>query len=234
MQSRSRLLIASALVALAALAVAACGTSATAPPTSTPPASAAATSVAPAASIAPADSAAPAGSSAASQAPADSVAPTASPTAEQQALIDLLPKKLGPLDLAPRIVDAPALINAAPDANKGLTEFLASIGVTPKDLLIVFAIPTSKTNIPISIGAYRFVGADPASLKDKFIKTNLAGEPGSSVKEEQIGGRTVTALLAPANNPGPPVYLVFSGDTVFVGSSTDATTAADIVASFPK
>ena len=54
------------------------------------------------------------------------------------------------------------------------------------------------------------------------------------MKDEQIGGRTVTALLAPAANQAPPVYLIFKGDTVFVASSTDAATAAEIVQAMPK
>lgn len=228
MHPRFRLAIAGVLVSLT---VAACGSSAASG--SAAPSAPAASSApsAPAASASPAASAAASG--APSAAPSGSVAPRATPTPAEQALIDLLPKKLGPLPLNGSAINAKSLIDAAPEANKGLADFLTSIGLAPSDLLIAYAVPTSKTNIPMSISAYRFVGADPATLKDKFIKANLDNQPGATTEEQQVGGRTVTALLAPAGDTGPPVYLVFRGDTVFVASSTDPATAAEIVKAFP-
>jgi hypothetical protein len=148
--------------------------------------------------------------------------------------MDLLPMKLGPLGLSHTWMTGKALIDGAPQANKGLGDFLTTIGLKPADLLVAFALPTSVTNIPMSVIAYRFVGADPATLKTKFIKANLDSQPGMTVKDEQVGGRAVTALLAPAGDSGPPVYLLFNGDTVFVASSSDAATAAQIVQSFPR
>jgi hypothetical protein len=144
-----------------------------------------------------------------------------------------LPTLVGTLQLAPRPVDGPALIAADPQGNKGLVDFLTKIGLEPKDLLIVFAMPTSPTQRQFTVGAYRFAGADPATLKAEFVKANLDSEPGSTAKVETVGGRQVVTLGASASQPGPPVYLVFDGDTVFVVSSTDAAFATEALKALP-
>ncbi len=228
-----------ATAALLALVVAACGSSASPAPSGSPAAATAPAASDPAAaspsnggssaSPAPAVSVAPSGSAA----PSGSTAPASTPTPEQQALMALLPAQVGTVKMSPKNVDAEALINADPEANKGLVEFLTKIGLQPRDLLIAFDAPVTPTQVPFSIGAYRFTGAAPATLKDEFIKANLANEPGSTTKEQTVGGRQVTALLAPSGQQGPPIYLLFKGDTVFVVSSTDATFAADAVKAMP-
>lgn len=128
--------------------------------------------------------------------------------------------------------------------SKGLADFITSLGISASDSIYALDIPTSRPNFDLSIGAYKFTGADPATLKQKFIKWNLDSQPGATAVDQQVAGRTVTALIAPprpsasvaaSSDPNQwPVYLVFVGDTVFVASSSDAATAADIVASFPK
>jgi hypothetical protein len=224
-----------AAVALLALTVAACGAST---PTASPSASAsAAASVAPSAPPSTSPSAAPdATASASADASAGSAppaSPAATPTPEQQALMDRLPTLVGTVKLKPNPVDGAALIAADPQANKGLVDFLTKIGLEPKDLLIAFASPESQTSIAFSLGAYRFVGADPAKLKTEFVQANLDSQPGSTAKDETIGGRTVVTLGAPAGDQGPPIHLLFDGDTVFVVSSTDADFAAEAVKALP-
>jgi hypothetical protein len=230
---------AAAAVALLALTVAACGTSAT---TASPsPSVAAAASSVPSLAPSASASAAPGGSTApspaasadASAGTAASASPSATPTPEQQALMDRLPKLIGTLELKPNSIDGAALIAADPTANKGLVDFLTKIGLEPKDLLIAFASPVSKTEIAFSLGAYRFTGADPAKLKTEFVQANLDSQPGSTAKDDTIGGRKVVTLGAPAGDQGPPVHLVFDGDTVFVVSSTDAGFAAEAVKALP-
>ncbi len=226
-----------AAVVLLALSVAACGSSAaTSAPSPSAPAATDAPSVAP--SVAPA-SQAPAGSPDVSVAPdasagaSASAGPAATPSPEQQALMDRLPTQIGTVQLKASPIDGAALIAADPEANKGLVEFLTKIGLEPKDLLIAFAAPKSQTSVAFSIGAYRFVGADPAKLKTEFVQANLDSQPGSTAKDETIGGRQVVTLAAPAGQQGPPIYLMFDGDTVFVVSSTDADFAAEAVKALP-
>lgn len=222
-----------AAAALLALLVAACGSSASPAPSGSP-----AAPTAPAASDPVSASPSDSGSSASpapsgSPTPAGSTAPASTPTPEQQALMALLPTQVGTVKMTPKKVDAEALVNADPEANKGLVDFLTKIGLRPGDLLIVFDTPITQTQVPFSIGAYRFTGANPATLKDEFVKANLANEPGSSSKEETVGGRQVVTLVAPAGQQGPPIYLIFKGDTVFVVSSTDANFATEAVKALP-
>ncbi len=224
-------------VALLALTVAACGSSAT---TASPSASAAAEassapSLAPSTPVVPDASAAasPPSSPDASAGTAASASPAATPTSEQQALMDRLPKQIGTVMLSARMVDGAGFIAADPQGNKGLVDFLTTIGLTPDDLIIAFSVPTSSTGIPFSVGAYRFVGADAAKLRTEFVKANLDSQPGSTAKDETVGGRKVVALGAPAGDQGPPVYLLFDGDTVFVVSSTDEGFAAEAVKALP-
>lgn len=221
-------------VALLALTVAACGSSAaTASPSASPAASASAgPSLAPSASA----SAAPVASATASadaSAGTASASPAATPTPEQQALMDRLPKLVGTLELKASPVDGAALIASDPAANQGLVDFLAKIGLEPKDLLIAFASPVNKTQVAFSLGAYRFTGADPAKLKTEFVQANLDSQPGATAKDETVGGRTVVTLDAPSGDQGPPIHLIFDGDTVFVVSSTDASFAAEAVKALP-
>ena len=91
----------------------------------------------------------------------------------------------------------------------------------------------SKTAIAFSLGAYRFVGADPAKLKTEFVQAILDSQPGSTAKDETIGGRKVVTLGAPSGDQGPPIHLLFDGDTVFVVSSPDADFAAEAVKALP-
>ncbi|MCU0504174.1 MAG: hypothetical protein MUE82_00140 [Chloroflexi bacterium] len=222
-----------AAVALLAVTVAACGGSAsTASPGATTAPTAAPTTAA-TASAAPDASASPAASLDASAAPSVPASPAATPTPDQQALMERLPTSVGTLQLKVNPVDGAALIAADPEANKGLVDFLTKIGLEPTDLLIAFTSPESQTSVAFSIGAYRFVEADPAKLKAEFVQANLDSQPGSTAKDETIGGREVVTLGAPAGDSGPPVHLIFDGDTVFVVSSTDADFAAEAVKALP-
>lgn len=236
MQSRSRLVIASALVALA---VAACGGSSASPS----PSSGTSGSAAPSPLASPDASAAAAATPAPSPASSASIPPRRSPTPTEQALIDQLPTKVGSMPMVGAAGTLSELIATDP-GSKSLAEFIKSLGIDASNAVYALDVPTSRPNFDLSIGAYRFTGADPATLKQKFIKWNLDAQAGATAVDRQVGGRTVTALIAPpqaaasaaaSNNPNQwPVYLVFVGDTVFVASSSDEATAADIVASFPK
>jgi hypothetical protein len=241
MQSRSRLAL---VVAVAALAVAACGSSSASPAASSASTASSAPggSASPVASAVAADSPAPS-VAAVSPAPPGSAVPRRSPTPAEQALIGQLPTKIGPLPMTGIAGTLSDLIASDP-GSKGLADFITSLGISASDSIYALAVPTSRPNFALSVGAYRFTGADPAALKQKFIKWNIDAQPGATVVDKQVGGRTVSALIAPpqpaasasaSSNPNQwPVYLVFVGDTVFVASSSDEATAADIVASFPK
>jgi hypothetical protein len=147
--------------------------------------------------------------------------------------MDRLPKAIGTVLLQANPVDGAALIAADPESNKGLVDFLAKIGLQPADLLIAFASPETRTAIPFSLGAYRFVGADPAKLKTEFVQANLDSQPGATAKDDTIGGRQVVTLAGPESEAGPPIHLLFDGDTVFVVSSTDADFAVEAVKALP-
>jgi len=246
MHSRSRLSLAGTLVALA---VAACGSSAGTPGASAtaqastsstvasspdgsgvPPAASAAS---PAASDVSAASAVPSASdvSAASAAPSASVGPTASPTAEQQALIDRLPKTIGKVTLVPTVTTLKDLA-AANQAPSAFVDFAKALGLAPESVLLAYVTPSSSVTGNWSLGAYRFIGADPATLKDGFIKKSV--EQGLTVKDTQVGGRTVTGMRAPAAANQPPEYLVFKGDTIFFAGAADPTLAESMVKALPQ
>jgi hypothetical protein len=240
MQSRSRLVIVGALVALA---VAACGGSPASPAASAGSAGSAAPTAPGSPDASAAAVASPSASAAASPASSASIPPRRSPTPAEQALMDQLPKKVGSLPMTGAAGTLSELIASDP-GSKGLADFITTLGINASDAVYALDIPSSRPNFDLSIGAYRFTGADPASFKQKFIKWNLDAQPGTTAVDQQVGGRAVTALIAPPQASGSatasaspnqwPVYLVFVGDTVFVASSSDEATAAEIVAAFPK
>jgi hypothetical protein len=227
MQSRSRLVLASVLVTLA---VAACSSS-----TATPAASATAQTATPSTVAASPDGpgASPAASdgSAASAAPSASVGPTASPTAEQQALMGLLPKSIGAVTLVPTVTTLKEL-TAANQAPTAFADFAKALGLAPENVLLVYVTPSGSVTGNWSLGAYRFVGADPAKLKDGFIKKSV--EQGLTVKDAQVGGRTVTGMYAPSTANQPPEYLIFAGDTIFFAGAADPTLAESMVKALPQ
>jgi hypothetical protein len=224
-----------AAVALLALTVAACGAST---PTASPSASAAAQvstppSVAPStsapAATTPAVAASPSDAASDSPAPSASAAPTRSLSPAEQSVADLLPAQLGTIKFTASAISADQFIDAQPEANKGLIALLESLGISSKDLIVAFDLPETPTQLAISIGAYRFTGADPAILPDRFIKANLGAQPGSTVEEREVAGQKLKALIAPPGDTTPPVYLVFKGDTVFVLLSSDETILTEAV-----
>ena len=232
MQSRSRLVIAGTLVALA---VAACGSSASgsvAPSSPAPADSSASPAASVTASPAASVTASPAASdAAASPAPAVSAAPAASPTPEEQALIDRLPKTIGGMTLtssATTLQDSPG----SSTSGKAFVDLAASLGVTPDKVLLVYMDAPASLSGNWSLGAFRFIGADPAKMKDAFVKTSV--QQGYTVKEEQVGGRTVTGLSAPSTANRPPEYLVFSGDTVFFAGADGSALASQMVQALPQ
>jgi len=248
MQSRLRLSVAGALVALA---VAACGSSAggSAAPSS-PAASDSAGSSASAALPSPAASDAASAPGAASPAASDSAAPpsgSAAPratlTPDEQALARLLPTSVVGMALTPTVTTLAKLV-AAQSIPQTFVDFTTSLGVTPENVLMAYASPSSNLTATWSLGAWRLIGADPVKLKEAFIKTSVA--QGQTATDQQVGGRTVTVLTAPAPPAAsgapaasaapsqPPEYLVFKGDTIFFGGSDDATLAAEIVKTLPQ
>jgi len=220
-----------AAVALLALTVAACGAST---PTASPSASADAQvstppSVAPSTSAPAAATPSVAASPSDSPAPSASAAPTRSLSPAEQKVADLLPAQLGTIKFTASAISADQFIDAQPEANKGLIALLGSLGISSKDLIVAFDLPETPTQLAISIGAYKFTGADPAILPDRFIKANLDAQPGSTVEEREVAGQKLKVLIAPPGDTTPPVYLVFKGDTVFVLLSSDETILAEAV-----
>ncbi len=247
MQSRLRL---SAWGALVVLTLAACGSSAasgspapTSPPASGPASPVASGAATPAASDSAAASAPVAPSGSAAAAPSGSAAPQATPTPEEQALAKLLPTSLVGIALTPTVGTLAQLI-ATQGVPQTFVDFAASLGVTPDKVLMAYTNPSTTLSTTWSLGAWRLIGADPAKLKDEFIKTSIA--QGQTATEQQVGGRTVLVLTSPAapaasGGPAaspaatqPPEYLVFKGDTVFFGGSGDPTLAGEIVKALPQ
>jgi hypothetical protein len=223
-------------VALLALTVAACGSTASSPAASgaasaAPSASAPATS-APAQSTAPDASApVPSASAVASAAPT----PTASPTPEQQAIMDVLPKKVKDQALQALTTDTAAYIASDPTGAAPIVAFFKTLGIDPAKVILVGDVAPQGTTpaSPFVIAAYRFPGIDPDKVKTEFIKFYISQKDGSTSEEQTIGGRKVTALLPPTGQILPPIYLLFQGDTVYEVGSTDQDFAAEALKALP-
>jgi hypothetical protein len=217
-------------VALIALVVAACGSSSSSP---SPSASA---SVAPSASTAPVASAPAASADASASAVASAQpTPTASPTAEQQAIMDALPKKVKDQELRAVTTDTAAYIASDPAGAAPIVGFFKTLGIDPAKVILVGDVAKEGTTPTAAfvVAAYRFPGIDPAKLKTEFVKFYVGQKAGSTSEEQTVGGRQVTALLAPASEKLPPIYLLFAGDTVYEVGSTDSDFAAEALKALP-
>jgi hypothetical protein len=65
------------------------------------------------------------------------------------------------------------------------------------------------------------------------VKFYVGQKAGATSEEQTVGGRKVTALLAPSSEKLPPIYLLFDGDTVYEVGSTDSDFATEAVKALP-
>ncbi len=149
--------------------------------------------------------------------------------------MDALPRKVKDQELEAVTTDTAAYIASDPEGAAPIVGFFKTLGIDPAKVILVGDVApkgtTAKT--PFVLAAYRFPGIDPATLKTEFIRFYIGQKEGATSEEQTVGGRQVTALLAPETQGLPPIYLLFAGDTVYEVGSTDPDFAAEALKALP-
>ncbi len=235
-----------ALAALVAVVAMACSSTSSGTPVPSTPAASATASASPATASTPAATDAPAlSASPAPQAtPASSSDPaaSASPSPAEQALMARFPKQVGDVALDTSSAMLATLAANSP-GSRSFVEFANAIGSDPSKTYLAYAFPADPKAYQAAhgkaqwiYGAYQFVGADEKLLPEAFVKSAIATQSGATTAQKVVAGREVTELTpgTSASQGTSAVYLVFEGDTVFFGASSDPKLTEQIVASFPK
>jgi len=205
-RSRSVLVLGATL----GLALAACsGAASPSPAAVTSPS---ATSASPSPSPASASSPSPAAASASAR-----VLPSLSLHGDA-ALEAMLPDQVGGTTLQKFSFQGAGAFSSGASGSQELQDALGQIGKSPND--VSFAVAAS-TDSGVTIGAFRVNGADANNVVSAFIQAGQKANPGTTVSDASMSGKSVKKVVDPSETK--PTYVYAHGDVMFfVQADSDA------------
>ena len=118
---------------------------------------------------------------------------------------------------------------AAGGDDPSFTAFLDSVGAELDDVSVAFGGVMSAEN-PVSIGAFRILGASEDDLEREFIASQGSGEL-SGLEETSVGGKDVLTAADPTGT-GMSVFIYTKDDTLYFLTGNEEQ-VAEILAALP-
>jgi hypothetical protein len=110
------------------------------------------------------------------------------------------------------------------------TAFLDSVGAEMEDVSVAFGGAMSGEN-PLSVGAFRVLGASEDDLEREFIAASEESGDVSGMTQSSIGGKDVWTA-ADASGTGMSVFIYTKDDTLYFLTGTEEQ-VAEILAALP-
>jgi hypothetical protein len=134
------------------------------------------------------------------------------------ALEAMLPDQIGGTTLQKFSFQGAGAFSSGASGSQELQDALGQIGKSPND--VSFAVAAS-TDSGLTIGAFRVNGADANNVVSAFIQAGQKANPGTTVSDASISGKSVKKVVDPSETK--PTYVYAHGDVMFfVQADSDA------------
>jgi len=134
------------------------------------------------------------------------------------ALEAMLPDQIGGTTLQKFSFQGAGAFSSGASGSQELQDALGQIGKSPND--VSFAVAAS-TDGSVTIGAFRVNGADANNVVSAFIQAGEKANPGTTVSDASISGKSVKKVVDPSETK--PTYVYAHGDVMFfVQAESDA------------
>jgi len=134
------------------------------------------------------------------------------------ALEAMLPDQIGGTTLQKFSFQGAGAFSSGASGSQELQDALGQIGKSPND--VSFAVAAS-TDSGLTIGAFRVNGADANNVVSAFIQAGQKANPGTTVSDASMSGKSVKKVVDPSETK--PTYVYAHGDVMFfVQADSDA------------
>ncbi len=111
------------------------------------------------------------------------------------------------------------------------TAFLDSVGAELDDVSVAFGGVMTAEN-PLSVGAFRILGASEDDLEREFIAASEESGDVSGLTQTSVGGKDVWSAADPTGTAGMSVYIYTKDDTLYFLTGSEEQ-VAEILAELP-
>jgi hypothetical protein len=116
-------------------------------------------------------------------------------------------------------------------SDPSFTAFLDSVGAELDDVSVAFGGVMAAEN-PVSVGAFRILGASEDDLEREFIAASEETGEMSGLAETSVGGKDVWSATDPSGTAGTSVYIYTKDDTLYFLTGSEEQ-VAEILAALP-
>ena len=116
-------------------------------------------------------------------------------------------------------------------SDPSFTAFLDSVGAELDDVSVAFGGVMAAEN-PVSVGAFRILGASEDDLEREFIAASEETGEVSGLAETSVGGKDVWSATDPSGTAGMSVYIYTKDDTLYFLTGSEEQ-VAEILAALP-